>query len=195
MSNYDIKEIAHKVKKKVDKDRYTHTLGVAYTAAALAMRYCEDEDSYDFIEKTRVAGLLHDNAKCIPADEMLSQCREYGILVTESEEKSPFLLHGKLGAYYARTEFGIEDEDILSAVTWHTTGRPAMTLLEKIIFTADYMEPNRYKQDNLSAIRKMAFSDLDKCVYNICYDTIHYLSGRQKIFDQMTEKTMNYYNK
>ena len=118
------------------------------------MRYGED------IEKAQVAGLLHDCAKCIPNDKKIRMCKERQIEISKVELKSPFLLHSKLGAYLAKEKYGVEDPDILSAIMWHTTGRPNMTRLEKIVFTADYIEPQRCKAENLPQVRRLAFHDL-----------------------------------
>ena len=85
-------EIEKALRKELDKERFRHTMGVMYTAASLAMAHGEN------MEKALLAGLLHDCAKCIPNDKKLKMCKKYQIDVTESEKKSPFLLHAKLGA-------------------------------------------------------------------------------------------------
>lgn len=193
MTSYDrIIFFREKLKERLGEKRFIHSLGVQYTAASLAMRY---NPLPDFIEKAMYAGLLHDNAKEISGVESIRLCHEYGIEVTDFEAANPFLLHGKLGAYYANTEFAVDDEDILNSITWHTTGRPDMSLLEKIIFTADYIEPQRNKQKNLEAVRQLAFTDLDKCVLKICEDTLDYLKGSQAQLDEMTERTFEYYKR
>ena len=133
----DRDEMCRKLKQKLNDKRYIHSIGVEYTAANLAFLYGED------VKRARIAGLLHDCAKCIPTDEKLKKAKKLGIPINSSEKANPDLLHGKLGAYYAKEKFGIKDEEILSAITYHTTGKPEMTLLEKIIFVADYIEPNR----------------------------------------------------
>lgn len=125
------------LKKRMDKERYWHTLGVAYTAACMAMRFGED------FERAYLAGLLHDCAKCSTDEEKLALAAEAGIPVNDIEQRSPGLLHAPLGAYLAQKEFGIRDEEICSAIHYHTLGKPEMTTLEKIIFVADYVEPNR----------------------------------------------------
>lgn len=181
--------LLEKVKVKMDENRYNHTLGVAHTAAALAMCYGSDSD------KALIAGILHDNAKCGSDEEILKECNDFGIEVTDFERNNPFMLHGKLGAYYARTEFGIEDEDIINSIVWHTTGRPEMSLLEKIIFVADYIEPLRYKQKNLKEIRELAFSNLDECVYVIARDTVDFIESHGKNLDDMTVLTRDFYKK
>lgn len=185
--NESINNIKKKVKKQLDKDRYQHTLGVAYTAAAMAMRYGADMDS------AFTAGLLHDCAKCIPNDEKYSMCDKYGIVLDETEKVSPYLLHAKLGSYLARTIYGVNDEDILNSIRTHTTGCPDMTLLQKIIFTADYIEPNRCEAPNLTEIRELSFTDLDAAVIRILKDTLEYLDTKDHPIDPMTRDTYNYY--
>ena len=151
-------EIEKKLKKELDKERYTHTVGVMYTAAALAMAHqCN-------LEQAVYAGLLHDCAKCISNREKLKLCKKHKIPVSLSEEKSPFLLHAKLGAYFARKLYRVEDEEILHAIQVHTTGEPNMNTLDKIVYIADYIEPNRAKAPNLEIVRKLAFEDLDRAM-------------------------------
>lgn len=187
MSKIDLIELRKAVKKLQDNKRFEHTLGVEYTAAALAMRYDGD------IFKAQVAGLLHDCAKCFSDEKILKLCRENGLSISAIEERNPFLLHGKAGAYWAKNVFGIEDEDILNAINNHTTGRPQMSLLEKIIFIADYMEPSRKKAPNLSEIRRLAFIDLDETLCKILMDTLIYLQQSDGEIDPGTEATWKYY--
>ena len=187
MGQTNLEKLQKKVKKELDHDRYQHTLGVMYTAAALAMRYQEN------LENAQIAGLLHDCAKCIPNDKKIRLCKKYGLPMTEIEHKAPFLLHAKLGAYLARAEYGVENTDVLNAIYWHTTGRPAMSTLEKMIFIADYIEPLRFKARNLSQIRQMAFIDLDQAAYLILRDTLTYLKGHADAIDTMTQSAYEYY--
>lgn len=194
----ELDEIISEVKKHITEKRYVHTEGVAFTAAALAMKFSyesgyRENDNMEFVDKARTAGYLHDNAKCLSDEELLAVCAKNNIPVTECEKKSPYLLHGKVGAFYARTLYGIDDEDILNAITYHTTGRPGMSMLEKIIFTADYIEPGRTRQANLDYIRYLAFTDIDGCVLKILSDTLDYLEEKHKSIDDMTVKTLEYY--
>ena len=107
--------------------------------------------------------------------------------------QNPVLLHAKVGAFYAKEKYGVEDVDILSAITYHTTGRPNMSLLEKIIYVADYIEPHRKKLPRLDEIRKIAFIDLDRAIYMILENSLSYLeSGNEKI-DSKTEETYRFY--
>ena len=161
MKSFHTRQIEQELKKKLDQKRFDHTIGVAYTAAAMAMRW-----EYD-IEKARIAGLLHDSAKCIPPEKKISLCRKYNIQMTEVEHNNPFLLHAKLGAFLAMKKFNINDKEIISAILNHTTGKPDMGLLDKIIYVADYIEPRRSKAPRLQEIRKTAFTDLDLALFMI----------------------------
>lgn len=181
-------KIEKQLKKKLDEDRYTHTLGVAYTSACLAMR------NHISMEQAYLAGLLHDCAKCIDNIKKIELCEKYGIEITPAEHANPFLLHAKLGSCIARDKYGINDKEILSAIQWHTTGRPEMTILEKIVYVADYIEPNRKKQPNLVEIRTLCFENLDLGLKRILADTLEYLSHKKDPIDEMTQKTFDYYN-
>lgn len=189
MKQYNLAKLQKKLRKELDEDRYTHTLGVMYTSAALAMRYGVD------LEKAQVAGLLHDCAKCIPNEKKLKMCEKYNIPITRVENNAPFLLHSKLGAYLAKEKYGVKDEEILQAIVWHTTGKPDMTLLEEIVFLADYIEPMRWKAENLEEIRRTAFVDLDLAVYMTLRDTLHYLETGPGEVDEMTRSACQYYGK
>jgi predicted HD superfamily hydrolase involved in NAD metabolism len=167
--------------------RFRHTIGVKYTSVCMAMRWGED------LNKAACAGLLHDCAKYLSPEQLLAFCHENGLHVTEAEQANPGLLHGLVGACFARTRYGIEDEEILGAITWHTTGRPEMTLLEKIVFTADYIEPGRDQAPQLDVLRQLAFTDLDQAVLMILKQTLDYLRDEGEVIDPQTEVTYNYY--
>ena len=187
MSTYNIIKMQKKLKKYVDEIRFYHTMGVMYTAASLAMCYGED------MERAQVAGLLHDCAKCIPNEKKLKLCHDHGIPVSEIEKKSPYLLHARLGAYIAKEKYHVTDPEILNAIEYHTTGKPRMTLLEKIIFVSDYIEPMRSKASNLEKIRGLAFSDIDRAVFTILRDTLIYLENEKACLDNQTVVAYNYY--
>ena len=181
------KEMLDKLKSKLTEKRFVHSLGVEYTAACLAMKYEED------VQKARLAGLLHDNAKCISIEDKLKKAEKFKLPISDCERANPDLLHGKLGAYYAREKYGVKDQEILDAITYHTTGRPEMTMMDKIIFVADYIEPNRKIIFELPEIRKEAFTDIDVCIVHILKNTREYLDGKTDVIDDMTEKTYDYY--
>lgn len=182
----NLKKIRKDMEREQDAKRYEHTLGVEYTAAALAMRYGCD------LRSARTAGLLHDCAKCLTDEKRLSICRKNKIPMTALEKKNPFLLHGKVGAYLAEKKYGIEDADILNAIRNHTTGRQGMSVLEKIIFVADYIEPSRKHAPNLTEIRRLSFLDLDSAVLKILEDTLSYLHESGGEIDPMTETVWRY---
>ena len=182
-----------RLKGKISATRLTHSFGVEYTAACLAMVHGED------VEKARIAGLLHDCAKGLPTKTKLEKARKHGLPVSKYEEKNPDMLHAKLGAYYARYKYDVVDQVILDAITYHTTGRPNMTLMDKIIFVADYIEPNRKLLEHLPAIRQMAFIDLDEAVYLILRDTVDYLGesdpDKENEIEHHTLEAYEYYRK
>lgn len=182
-----LKSIEKKLSKELDKKRFTHTMGVAYTAACLAMAH--NEDLYD----AYLAGLLHDNAKCIPSDEKRRLCKKYNMTLNEAEEKNPDLLHAKLGAVLAKEKYHVEDNFVLNAIKYHTTGHPGMTELEKIIYIADYIEPNRKMLPALPQIRTVAFKDLNKAMLLILKSTLEYLMEKKASIDQLTQETYDYY--
>lgn len=176
-----------RLKGKINDRRLEHSYGVEYTAACLAMVHGAD------VEKARIAGLLHDCAKGLPTKDKLEKARKHGLPISKYEEKNPDMLHAKLGAFYARYKYDVLDEEILDAICYHTTGRPNMSLLDKIIFVADYIEPNRRMLPEMEQIRKEAFLNLDQCVIHILKNTLDYLHNTTLEMDYMTQKTYDYY--
>ena len=188
-----MKKIKKYLKKHLTKERYHHTVGVAYTAMSMAMKYNPQPDNNEFMIKAEIAGLLHDCAKCMDNDKKIRICNKNQISYSKIEAENPYLLHGKVGAYIARKEFDILDEDILNAIIWHTTGRPDMSLLEKIIFVADYIEPSRRPIPELNLIRQLAFTDIDQAVIKILENTLKYINEKGNPIDDMTQKTYDSY--
>lgn len=188
-----MKKIKKYLKKHLTKERYQHTLGVAYTAVAMAMRYNPDTSNAELIKRAEIAGLLHDCAKCMDNDKKIKICEKNNIPCSDFEISHPYLLHGKVGAYIAKNKFNILDEDILQAITWHTTGRPEMSLLEKIIFIADYIEPSRNPIPELDVIRQLAFVDIDKAMEKILSNTLKFLEKKGNPMDKMTQITYDSY--
>lgn len=182
-----ILKLQHTLKKELDEDRYQHTLGVMYTSASMAMRYGAD------VTQALLAGLLHDCAKCIPGDKKIHLCEKYGLPVSDVEYENPGLLHARLGAYLAEKKYHIHDQEIIHAISSHTTGRPGMSLLEKIVYIADYIEPGRRDLPNMKEVRPLAFTNIDQCLYRILEDSLVYLNSRNISVDPMTQKTYDYY--
>ena len=134
--------------------RIPHVLGTEQEAIRLAERYGAD------VEKARVAALLHDCTKRLDMEEQLALCRQYGIRLDALEQQALKLLHAKTGAAIARDVFGVDDE-IYRAIWWHTTGHAGMTLLEKIMYLADYIEPSR-DFPGVDKLRAVCYKDLDE---------------------------------
>lgn len=189
MQEIDIYKLQNKMKKALEPKRYEHTLGVAYTAANLAFVYGYDE------KKALVAGLLHDSAKCLTHQKRISLCKKNQIEISTVEKQNPVLLHAKVGAFYAKEKYGVRDTDILNAILYHTTGRPNMSLLDKIIYVADFIEPHRKKLPNLDEIRKKAFEDIDLAIYMILENSLKYLEKGNSKIDSKTEETYQFYKK
>ena len=189
MKTMELQKIRKQLSKALDNKRYEHTQGVAYTSAALAMRYGED------IKKAELAGLLHDCAKCLDNDKKIQICKKHNISISEAEERNPFLLHAKVGGYLAKTKYKVDDDEIIQAIISHTTGRPGMSLLEKIVYIADYIEPGRDRAPRLEQLRKMAFEDPDRTLFWIMEDTLAYLQAKGGTIDEMTKQAYLYYQK
>ncbi|MBE5851680.1 MAG: HD domain-containing protein [Lachnospiraceae bacterium] len=185
----DLESIKKKLNKELGAKRYTHTLGVMDTAMLLASCYGIS------IQKAQLAGLLHDCAKKMKEKDSISLCEACHVEITDVEKRNVFLLHAKAGAELAKRKYHVKDEEILSAIRCHTTGKPDMTILDKIIFIADYIEPNRSHSDRLPYLRKLAFQDLDETLIQILQDTLFYLEKKGNEIDPMTKKTYDYYIK
>ncbi len=182
-----IRDLKNELEKEMDESRFEHTIGVMYICAALAMRYGFD------LERAMLAGLMHDCAKCMPNAKKLKTAEKNHLEITELERRNPFMLHAKLGAFIARKKYDIEDQEVLDAIRWHTTGRPGMSLLEKIVYVADYIEPKRDKAPNLSQIRQLAFEDLNLALLRILEETVDYLDQSDDETDDITRQTYEYY--
>lgn len=173
---------------RLDPMRYEHSLSVSFTCAALAMRY-----GYD-LHKAELAGLLHDCAKRFSDTVLIAKCKKHDIPLTEDELQVPSVVHAKYGAWLAEYKFGIQDEEILSAIRCHTTGKPAMGMLDKILYVADFIEPRRDKAGNLPEMRYLAFQDLDQAVYALLSSTLSYLEKKGGNVDRMTRQAFDYYS-
>ncbi|MFI3201409.1 MAG: bis(5'-nucleosyl)-tetraphosphatase (symmetrical) YqeK [Eubacteriales bacterium] len=187
-SEQQLKCITKSLKKKLNNKRYVHSLGVSQTAIALAMCYGED------LEHAQIAGLLHDCAKCLSNKKLLKESKIANIEIDMIQIENPFLLHGPLGSYYAHATYHISNEDVLNAIYHHTLGRSNMTVLEKIIYVADYIEPNREKLKDLYELRQMAFQDLDKTVYQIAVNSIEHLQKQNKTIHKKSYEIIEAYS-
>lgn len=186
----EMEKLRRAMEKELSSSRYTHTLGVAYTAASLAMAHGEN------MENAMTAGLLHDCAKSKHGSELVAICEKAHLNVSAVERSNPTsLLHAKAGAYLAEHKYGVEEMDILNAIRYHTTGRPDMSRLEKILYIADYIEPGRKQLAEMEMIRRIAFQDLDWTMEKILANTLAYLRTSDGQVDEMTTKTYQYYKR
>lgn len=171
------------VKKQITDHRYQHTLGVMETAIELAGRYGEDQ------KKAELAAIFHDYAKFRDKGEMKS------IIISERMDRELLeynaeLWHAPVGAFLVEKEVKITDPDILCAIRYHTSGRPGMTLLEKIIYVADYMEPGRHFP-GVEEVRDLAKKDLNKALIQSIKNTITFLMKKNQRVFPLTFLTYN----
>ena len=163
--------------------RHAHILGVEEEAVRLARRWGADEAD------ARRAGILHDCTKYLPAREQLSCCEQYGIPVDDLERANAKILHAKTGAAVARAVYGVNDR-VYEAIRWHTTGHSGMTLLEKILYVADYMEPNR-DFDGVEELRRLAYTDLDGAMILGLRMSIDDLAARNLVIHRDTQGALD----
>lgn len=149
--------IKNKLKEMLSDQRYKHCIGTMKEAAKLAKIYGADT------KKAEVAGLLHDCAKNIPADEAIELCKKFNIELDNITMQSKGLIHAKLGAILAKHRFNIDDEEILNAIRYHTTGKANMKTLEKIIYIADLTEENRTFND-VDKLRQVSYKSLNQAL-------------------------------
>lgn len=174
---------------KLKPTRYEHVLNVAKTAAELAQIYGAD------VSKAYYTGLLHDCAKYLDNSDMLKTAEDNGIELEPIEYTALQLVHAKVGAFFANKIYKVEDEDILNAIKYHTTGRPEMSLLEKIIYIADAIEPGRdYDIPLLNRFRAEASVDIDFALYDILDATLsHVKETFRSSVSETTQKAYDYY--
>ena len=153
---FDMEEAERRVSASLSDKRWAHTVGAINESVRLAEIYGVDR------RKAYIAAVFHDWAKEMPPGEKLANCERWGIRLDSATRSQIDLAHGLLSAEMARLEFNVEDPEILNAIRYHTTGREHMSTLDKILLTADCIEPSRKKYDGLESIREMAPVDLDK---------------------------------
>lgn len=168
-------------------ERFAHTQGVAEEAVKLAKHYGENE------EKAFLAGILHDCAKDYSEQEKRKMCKEFNIKIDDIIDKQIDLIHSFLGAELAKNEYMVNDEDILNAIKYHTTGRKKMSKLEKIIYLADCIEPNRKAFDGLEKLRKVSYESLNKAIIISLKSTIDYNKQKNRIIHPLSLEALKYY--
>lgn len=179
--------IKEDVESQLKEKRFIHTLNVAEVATDLAYIYgCH-------IVNSQKAALLHDIAKFYTLEEMHGIFIKHKYVPHEFERLSRSLLHGKAAAFYGLEKYHI-DHETFNAIYYHTTGRPHMTLMEKIIYVSDYIEPNRGHISYINEARKAAYQDIDKAVYYCLKGSIEYLEKQDTTIDPLTVESYHYYN-
>lgn len=172
------------IRPMLSDSRFYHSKCVAKEAKRLAIKYGAD------IEKAEIAGMLHDVCKEMPANEQLKIISNFDIIMSETEKNTPKLYHAISGAAYVKYVIGINNDEIVDAVRWHTSGREDMTLLEKVIFTADFTSDDRDYPD-VNEMRRLAEISLDDAMlYGFSY-TIKMLAEKQSLIDVNTAKAYN----
>lgn len=179
-------QIKEYIENNYSDHRKTHTIGVAKVAKELARIYGADE------KKAEIAALFHDMYRGITVERNNFYVNCLGL--DQKYLDNCNLAHGKIAAIVMKRDFDIEDEEILNAVSFHTTGRVGMSLLEKIIYIADAIEPGRV-YPNVEEIRKIAYEDIDKAVYKAMANTILYVEKRGNYLDEDTTKAKAYFEK
>lgn len=173
-------EYLEAIKSRMPQKRYIHTIGVMETAIYLAEKYGENKKSAE------TAAILHDIAKYADLDWMKQIVSEQGLDPRLADWGSE-IMHGPIGAWIAENEFNIHDKDILNSIKFHTTGRAGMSKLEKIIYIADMIEPNR-KFEGVEKLRKKADEDLEKAMRSCMRHSIIFLvKSKQPIFPESIE--------
>ena len=180
----DISIIKDKLKKYLDEDRYIHSIEVMNTSIELARLYGANE------QKAAMAGLLHDCAKCLPYDKMMEMSFKYNADIDSIMLKEKALIHGPLGERMAKYIFAIQDLDILRSIKYHSTGRKDMTLLEKRIYIADYIEPGR-SFSGVEKIRAKARVSLDEAILMTINNTIQYILSKGALIHPYTIDARN----
>nr|WP_049804140.1 bis(5'-nucleosyl)-tetraphosphatase (symmetrical) YqeK [Desulfosporosinus acidiphilus] len=164
------------------ESRFKHTLGVAEYAEMLAKRHGVDP------VKARCAGLAHDLAKELPVKEQITLARYWNLLTYPEDEQYPYVLHGRLSAYWLERYFKVDDKDLLAAIASHTLGRPGMSRLEMLIYSADLTEPGR-KFPDVDKLRQSLYDDLDRGTFDCVEGTLLYLKRSNHPIHTLTQLT------
>lgn len=182
----DNQRIIDYLNKNLSAERYKHTICCAELAAELSVIYGEDKN------KAYKAGLLHDVAKELSVDKMREYIKNNGVHVDVYMENNPALLHAYASAAMAEAIFDVDDKEILSAITYHTTGKENMTLLEKIIFIADASDESRTYDKKIEQWRELAKNDIDAAILKVLDFNIIKVVNRGFVLHENTVKARNY---
>lgn len=182
----EINEIKEKLKTMLPEKRLIHSLSVVDESIKLSKIYNLDSN------KCIVASLLHDCAKYIDKDKINYYVDKYNIKLDDMERENLALSHSIIGSYIAKYEFNIDDDEILNAIKYHTTGNENMTLLEKVIFIADMIEEGR-KYPGVDELRQKVYNkELDEALLISFNNTVKYVIDNNNLIHPRTIKARNY---
>lgn len=170
-------------KKRLSEKRYQHTLNVRRMAVKLAKRWGADP------EKAALAALLHDTAKELPREEMLQILKDNAIMAENAQNRPSPVWHGICAAILAQTQWGVEDEEVLSAIRCHTTGKPGMSLLDEIVFLADMTSAER-DYPEVDYLRKLEKEDVHRAMREALEMNLHWLEESGKPVDEETRAAL-----
>ncbi|MCK9478374.1 MAG: bis(5'-nucleosyl)-tetraphosphatase (symmetrical) YqeK [Firmicutes bacterium] len=181
----DFEQIKRQLEQTLSKKRFEHSVAVSETAARLARHYGGDET------KALLAGLVHDCVKEVDHKRMIGMCADFGLALDEVMLSEQKLIHARLGAEYAKRIFGIKDDEIYDAVYYHTTAKANMPLLTKIIYVADFIEPNR-TFECVDEVRAKALENLDLAILDGLDYTINKMVFKKRMLHPETVNARNY---
>ena len=176
------------LKERLTEEKFRHSLSTAKTAVKLAEQWGGDKA---FIEKCYLAGLVHDCGKLKDMAAIIYECKRYSIPLTEEDLLCPHIIHSYLSEAIAREEYKIKDIEILKAVRNHTLGSNEMTLIEKIVFIADKIEPERGSAEKYQRIREKAYENIDEAVLLTYRNAIEYNREKNRYIHKDTFNNMN----
>ncbi len=173
------------LEKNLSKNRFNHSINVSKEAVKLSKVYGCD------IEKVKLAGIVHDCAKDMELEKQMHYAKNCGFFVDDLTYKIPELIHAPASAYLCKTVLGINDIEVLSSIRYHTTGKADMSLLEKIIFIADFIEPGR-DFEKIERLRETAYKNIDEALLYALNSSIIYIIKNKLLLHPDTVKARNY---
>ncbi len=182
-----VDQMKEKLSTMLTEHRFLHSIGVMETAERMAHTFGVD------VEKAVLAGLLHDCAKQIDKQEQLKLCDALHVPLDDVKRENLSLVHAELGAKLAELDFGVHDSEVLGAIKYHTLGRKDMTDLEKILYLADIIEPNRKEFDGLSQLRALCNENLDEAILYGLELTIAHVERKGLILHTQTMEAESFY--
>jgi len=180
----DIELLKEEIKEKLTEKRFLHSLSVMDMCEKLAKKYSCD------VKRAKLVGLVHDMAKEMTDEEMLGYVKKNDIAISDTEKSIPQILHGKIAGDLAKKKYDFDDE-MCEAISYHTTGKENMTLLQKILFASDKIDETR-NYEGVEELRKLAFENLDEAIIKNIDETLKINIDKRKVILEESIKTRNY---